>query len=241
MGPANETYKRGQVEWALWRSFALLELPVPNPPKVFLTRVKRLLETDREAEQMARQANGPPADFAFSSAKSEGQGVDALFTAFDALCLALALDLVDMGFKPSEVVLLLRHSRPELERRFNTILTNPPPKRVKQPPTTNLYELFYGRSEPRPWIDHRVFWVIQKVELKEIYREEPGRRGKAKIPVVIASRFYRGSSDLFKELDLMNSSERWGFRRALVLEIAYLAVGLVTLLAQAPATRRGPQ
>jgi hypothetical protein len=36
--------------------------------------------------------------------------------------VALALDLVDIGFKPSEIVFLLRYLRPKLEQQFEMVL-----------------------------------------------------------------------------------------------------------------------
>jgi hypothetical protein len=39
------------------------------------------------------------------------RGVDATFTAFDAFCLALAVDFLRTGFKQSEVLLLVAHLR----------------------------------------------------------------------------------------------------------------------------------
>src|SRR5438067_10203214 len=127
MAHGSETFKRGQVEWAIWRFFTLLKSAPAGPPKVFLTRIKRLLETDRHDKVPTGRDYKPFAACAFSSAESEGQGVDAAFTPFDAFCLALALDLVDLGFKPSEIVFLLRHLRPELEGQFDTISQEPPP------------------------------------------------------------------------------------------------------------------
>src|SRR5438309_8314445 len=112
MNSGSETFKRGQVEWAIWRFFTLMRLASDDPPQVFLTRIKRLLETDRQDKVPAGNDYQPPARYAFSSAESEGQGIDAVFTSFDAFCLALALDLADFGFKPSEIVFLLRYLRP---------------------------------------------------------------------------------------------------------------------------------
>src|SRR5258708_1814137 len=95
MALSNETFRRGQVEWAIWRFFTFMKSAPPDPPKVFLTRIKRLLETDRHDKVPTGQDYDPPVAFAFSSAESKGKGVDAVFTSFDAFCLALALDLVD--------------------------------------------------------------------------------------------------------------------------------------------------
>ena len=127
MARSNETFKRGQVEWAIWRFFTRSKSAPADPPQVFLTRVKRLLETDRHDKVPAGQHRSP-VPYAFSSGEPEGQGVDAAFTSFDAFCLALALDLVDFGFKPSEIVFLLRYLRPVLEGTFQTILRDLLPK-----------------------------------------------------------------------------------------------------------------
>ena len=43
-----DSYGRGQVEWALWRFFLQGRQVGPEQQKVFRTRIKRLLELDRE-------------------------------------------------------------------------------------------------------------------------------------------------------------------------------------------------
>ena len=45
--PTTNTYRRGQVEWALWR-MSTIGRPAPaEPSPVFRNRIKRLLEIDR--------------------------------------------------------------------------------------------------------------------------------------------------------------------------------------------------
>ena len=92
-----ECYKRGQVEWALWRFFLQGRQVGPEQQKVFLTRIKRLLELDR-GEDLGAKTETPHARFAFADAAPEGKGTDADFRPFNAFCLALALDLLDTGF-----------------------------------------------------------------------------------------------------------------------------------------------
>ena len=60
------------------------------------------------------------------------------------------------------------------------------------------------------------------------------------MPLFLDIRFCRGIETLTKELGEMNQ-ERPGYRKALVLEIAYLADGLTKLLTQAPLSKRGRQ
>ena len=235
-----DTFKRGQVEWAIWRFFTHLKSAPLAPPKVFLTRIKRLLETDRTDKVPAGQDYKPPAAFAFSTAESEGRGTDAAFTAFDAFCLALAVDFIDFGFKPSEIVFLLRYLRPDLERHFETILEEPPPPVRQQQLAKDRPKLSSYRSGENEWADGRVFWVIQKVELKEIYEQTAGRRKKSDMPIFLNPMFCHGIAELTAELGEMNTG-RWGYRKALVLEIAYLAAQLSGLLREAPPKKRGPR
>jgi len=219
MNQAGTTFRRGQVEWALWRFFTLSRPPSSKEaPQVFLTRIKRLLEADRTDNVPAGQHYEPESEFAFSSTTTEGQGVDAKFSAFDAFCLALALDLLDVGLKPSETVFLLRYLRTALEVEFKAILRDPPPP-VRQ----------------RPAKDKQVFWIIQKVELTEIYDQAPPRRKGQKTPIFLEPKFRRGADALLAELSQMN----WAYRKALVVEIAYLADNLTKLLAAAPLKKRG--
>ncbi len=102
-----DSYKRGQVEWALWRFFLQGRQVGPEQQKVFLTRIKRLLELDR-GEDLGAKTETPHARFAFADVAPEGKGTDVDFRPFNAFCLALALDLLDTGFKQSEIVFLLR-------------------------------------------------------------------------------------------------------------------------------------
>ena len=221
-----ETYKRGQVEWSLYRFATLLRDAGDKPPKAFLTRIKRLLEIDRAD----REEGGK---FAFIEDAPQGQGVDVVFTAFDAFCLALALDLLDAGFKQSEVVFLMRHIRQDLREEYDWIMLNPPRARqrrlAKHAPDRPFYE-----EGGRRWADYRVFAVIQKVEMKEVFPSlaEPQYSGK---PIILEPVFFRGIEALQTELNRKAGS----FRKAMVLEIANAAALVASFLKVAPLTKRG--
>src|SRR3977135_1118521 len=121
-----QLYRRGQVEWALWK-FATLDLPAGDEPiSAFRTRVKHLLQLDRAGAISGKYSRRPPLPFALSATQTRGKGADADFTAFDAFCLAVGLDLLRAGFKQSEVLLLLGHLRPRLQECFPLILKSPP-------------------------------------------------------------------------------------------------------------------
>src|SRR3990167_10252586 len=95
---ARDSYRRGQVEWALWR-WATTPDRLRDAPPAFLARIKRLLEIDREVGQTG---NKEPEDTAFYSELPKGTGSDVGYSAFNAFCLALGLDLLDAGFKQGE-------------------------------------------------------------------------------------------------------------------------------------------
>lgn len=224
----SDTFKRGQVEWALWRFFSSRRM---DAPKVFRTRVKRLLELDRERD-LSEQSEVPHAESAFFDDLPEGQGVDTRYTPFNTFCLALGLDLLDAGFKQSEVLFLLRHIRGDLEREFAWIMKCPPSPRQKTPaeerPRCPSFE-----ERGRRWADCRVFAVIEKVELTEIYSGEEDSNGSR--PIIMQPVFCHGIEALQKELARMN----FDYRKALVMEIAEMATMVADHLSKAPVVKRG--
>ena len=225
----DQMFSRGQVEDSLWK-LSTLDLPRGDEPmSAFRARVKHLLQLDRTG---AIQGKAPtPVAHALSSDEPRGSGVNATFTAFDAFCLAIALEFLRAGFKQSEVLLLMLHLRPRLERPFAQILEAPPAFRSRLAGKTDP-----GVRTPKSCDDRRVFLVIQRVEFSEAFpafAHLANARKRASIyrePV-----FCKGINQLRAHLDLMD----YQFRRAIVLEIAYTAAQVVELLNQAPLKRRG--
>lgn len=106
------SYRRGQVEWALWRVKSGSK--TTQPPAEFLTRIRRLLEIDRSGASDERFFS----PYAFSDAAPGGKGDEAAFHEIDVLMLWLALDLLEMGFKQQEVVSLMRSGRAIVLKRY---------------------------------------------------------------------------------------------------------------------------
>jgi hypothetical protein len=223
-----ETYKRGQVEWALWRCASHMHNAGAEPPKVFLTRIKRLLEVDRADR-------GVDGFCAFADAPTDGQGTDAAFTVFDGFCLALALELLDAGFKQSEIVFLIRNIRDPLRVEFDRIMENPPPSRGRIRAEKKPDMPSYDHKEQR-WADYRVFALIRKVEMTEVF-PALSRGSHVGTPVILEPTFCRGIEDLQATLNELGSA----FRKAMVLEIAAVAALIADFLPHAPLTRRGRQ
>ncbi len=228
-----ECYKRGQVEWALWRFFLQGRQVGPEQQKVFLTRIKRLLELDR-GEDLGVKTETPHARFVFADAAPEGKGTDVSFRPFNAFCLALALDLLDTGFKQSEIVFLLRHIRDDLETWFESILLSPPSGRKWIRPEDRPEAPTYVDDRGNEFADCRVFVVINKIEMREIF-EAPGGRRLPSGPFILQPVYCRGIEELRIELHRMGADKR----KAMIMEIAYAAAGISGLLPRAPVMKRG--
>lgn len=222
-----EAYKRNQAEWALWQFFAS-NTPAALPPKIFLTRIKRLLDLDRS---MGHQGDRGLV-FAYFEDDGPGLGAEVAYSPYGVFALALGLDMLDAGYKQAEVVELCRACRGKLERQFRLAIKNPPVPGehigVEDRPGCPTYR----------WLDIDcadcwIFMVMQKVEMTEVLPQRaPKRRRKA---VLMEPGFYRGREALNKELATMPSY----YRKAFVMELAETAVQINSHLADAPLVKRG--
>jgi hypothetical protein len=230
MAMHEKTYGRGQVEWALWCSFTGKRTPTKDVPQIFRTRIKRLLDIDRELD--LSDAEVPPeADYAFAPPRSAESGESA-YTAIDAFGLAIALDFLDAGFKQAEVVYLMRYLRPELERRFPGLLKLPSiTSRQRHGMQAGLPSY---KENGRSYADARLFIIIQKLELTEIMPVTSSRRHA--VPVILEPVFCKGVTALSKKLnDIMPNQ-----RRTLTLqEVTANAQSVQEFLEAAPDIRRG--
>jgi hypothetical protein len=229
---AEQTYGRGQLEWALWHSFAGAGSHSEVVPPIFRTRIKRLLEIDR-ALKLSNAEVPPEADYAFAPFPSSESG-EAAYSAVDAFGLAIALDLLDAGFKQAEIVFLMRYLRPELQKRFPKLLELPSlidrqRRRAQDHPDLPSYEDGGCR-----YADGRLFVILQKVELTEIIPPASGRHHAE--PIVPEPVFCAGVTALGAELYDMMPDRR---RTVTVLEVAATAQAVQTFLEEAPVIRRG--
>lgn len=233
---SNQTYKRGQVEWALWRAFTLARSPGDGPPPVFKTRIKRLLELDREGDVVdAGDANDPATGtHAFVPTVGGGSGVENQFAPVDAFCLGLALDLLDIGFKQGEIVHVMRHLRPELEHWFPVAVARP--SLIDR--QNHLARFHPGlpvidRPGRAPLADARVFLVMNRVELTEVLAVGGD---SVRAPVMLAPEICCGMSGLEALLQGMMPLHR---RTVIVVEMVAMAQAVAAFLTEAPAMPRG--
>src|SRR5688572_20609807 len=99
-----------QVQAALWAYIvsaehwgAGVEDELGKVPKVFCSRIRKLLNVDR--------ATSPRGPWAFYERKGTSTGGQELYSDFQVFCLGLGLDLLNQGLTQAEVVFLLRHIR----------------------------------------------------------------------------------------------------------------------------------
>lgn len=216
------SYKRNQVIWAIWQSMAYSHAFGSTPPAWFETRIRRLLDLDRGEEAK------PP--FAFMATAPRGRGADTAFTDFDAFCLALGIELLDAGFKQSEIVFLLKHVRPRLSKEYTEIMDSPriSPRGValsKDFPTLPPYQRGLDKVA-----DYRRFMLIVKVE-KEAF---PTLK-KTKDPLFLEPVFCKGLSAMTDNL-----FERGGdLRKLLIVELSTPATLVKENLDRALEAKRG--
>lgn len=229
---AEVTYGRGQVEWALWCSFARPRSDTGDMPKVFRTRIKRLLEIDRNLDLSDAEVQ-PEAAYAFAPPPSAESG-EAPYSAVDTFCLAIALDLLDAGFKQAEIVLLMRYLRPKFQERFPGLLPAPslPSRqryRAKDYPDLPSYQV---DGDDRA--DSRLFVILQKIELTEI--NSAVSRQRLPGPIILEPVFCNGVTELAEKIHNIMPHQR---RAVTILEVAAIAQSVQAYLSEAPNIRRG--
>jgi hypothetical protein len=109
--------KRNQIEEAI---SCVLEPQAPTPSTIVRTRVKRLLDIDRE---LGREVNDQErASYAFYRVEPPGSGVEVSFSEYEAFALLAGLMLMGHGWPQSFAVAVLRRVRRELEKEHTRVL-----------------------------------------------------------------------------------------------------------------------
>src|SRR3954465_11715246 len=106
-------YKRSQVEAAIARIFD----PGSNEPASELrTRIKRLLELDRNLGRKLRSKDAEKSNFAFFSEEAPGTGADISFSEYEAFALLSGLNMMGHGWPQRFAVSIMRRVRPDLTK-----------------------------------------------------------------------------------------------------------------------------
>jgi len=227
------TYRRGQIDWALWRQFTAERVTGPKEtPRVFSTRIKRLLDIDRTMVPVDPAASR----YAFLEGEPPGKGTEVAFTAFDAFCLAVGLDMLDAGFKQSEVVFVLKHIRPELVQHHARMLARPcRPDRILSQGEHFPDIPSFPNDQGNAIADWRVFLILKRVEFVETLHVPKDQPIPPKTPLFMEPVFVDGIDGLAAYLN----DQMWPFRKAYIAEIVKPASLTTGFLKWAPEIHRG--
>jgi len=124
-----QNYKRGQIEEAIAR---LGGDPSAEPSTELLTRIKRLLDTDRALELPPNSDHAEAAGYAFFSGRSPGKGTEVRFSGYEAFAVMIGLQMLNHNWPQKFVVETLRRLRPRLEKEHRKILRRDPAKLLEQ-------------------------------------------------------------------------------------------------------------
>jgi hypothetical protein len=125
-------YKRNQLEDALAR---LSGDASAEPSSELLTRIKRLLDTDRALEVLPKSQRSELTSYAFFSGRSPGKGTEVPFSEYEAFALMIGLQMLNHNWPQKFVVETLRSLRPKLEKQHRIILERDPAKQRDDDPS----------------------------------------------------------------------------------------------------------
>jgi hypothetical protein len=115
-------YKRNQVEDAIARTLE----GSATISTALRTRIKRLLEFDRNLGRKLQSRKAEERNFAFFSEESPGSGADTSFSEYEAFALLNALYILHHGWPQSFAVSTMRRLRSELTKQHARILKQDP-------------------------------------------------------------------------------------------------------------------
>lgn len=105
-------YKRNQIEEAIIR---VVDPTAERPVGDIITRLKRLLDSDRNLGREPRAKDVEKSTYAFFSSDPGGSGVEIWFREYEAFALLMALKMLEHGFPQQKAVEVLRRLRSFLE------------------------------------------------------------------------------------------------------------------------------
>jgi hypothetical protein len=204
---------------------------------VFLTRVKRLLESD-----LAWATRHPDCveemGLAFFDQLPDGTGSATAYSPFNAFCLGLALQLVHFGLKQGEVVekiaTIKDELRAEFERTNSSVHMHGRTTSVRTSSKQSLpsVERVAGKGDTA---DHTVFLLIMQIDGSNRLSKEPN--GLIKVgELLLGHDFCHGYDDLHRRMKDLLPKEA---RNVLVLEIGEFAARIVELLEVQVPVKRG--
>lgn len=248
-GIDSQGFRRNQIEWALWRVFHKLGQNAPEPPAQFTTRIKRLLDLDRHLEVPKGVDDPNFARYAYIETPPQGKGLDTQFLAADGFCLAIGLDLLDIGLNQRDAVFLGRGVRHRLLTTFKMIIEGPKrdSRQAGNPndyPGFPTYEPLPGRvsfrrsknqKNKKRYVDFAFYLLVRRIELTSTLADNAQQALPADIPIFLEPETYEGSEKLGRRLAELRVQDR----KAIVLELGFSATSICRWLSKAPIAARG--
>ncbi|MFK4538454.1 hypothetical protein [Bradyrhizobium ottawaense] len=119
------SYKRNQIEDAIVTALGANDA---KSEANLVTRVKRLLDTDRASEVRPQSNRAELANYAFFSGDAPGKGGEIQFSEYESFALLIGLQMLNHKWPQKFVVETLRRIRPTLERQHKRIMRLDPAK-----------------------------------------------------------------------------------------------------------------
>lgn len=242
-------WTRSQVEHALWRHIVTHKDWGTDPnklvdrmPQVFRSRVKKLLNLDRIPD-MTPWPDLLKDIWAFYDGPPQGTGSEERFSTVHVFVLGIALDLLNVGLKQSEVIFFVKHAREFLEKALIEI-HNETDWIAPVHRTTRQLSLHrdHPKSSPifleqksQPFADFTAWMIVQRIENQEIFPLLKEKKRDPNSPLFMNPEFIVGLEGLKERLFRRGSS----YRHGIFIELADSALTLPEYLAEAPTVRRG--
>jgi hypothetical protein len=138
-------YKRNQIEEAI---ASVVTGSRSKPSAELRTRLKRLLDTDRNLGRFARSSDPEKANYAFYSEDAPGKGGEVLFSEYEAFALMTGYRILQHNWPQGFSVSVMRRIRPELEKEYRRFI-NQEPSPPKTAHTARASELALGNGDSR--------------------------------------------------------------------------------------------
>jgi hypothetical protein len=223
-----DTFKRGQIVWALWRAFSQRDV---EPPPAFSTRLRKMGEL------------GVP----ISLKERPGQaGIDIDYGVHQAFELGVSLKCLDAGLKQGEVAFFIHHIRQDLRKVYCNIMENPPVlglnvlgrDRPNSPRCMVVTGGDTGLKNPdrSHQADTSYYMTFRSVELRELWSARKPSKGE---PFIFEPKFHRGLEAVALEIERL--AHYIGDDIRVIIELSNLAVSITEALKLAPQRRRGRQ
>ncbi len=223
-------YKRSQVETCLWQIMRA-ESADNDVPSKFRSRIKKVLDLDRQIYTLkSAQKGGVRPKLAFNDDLAGGQGWDVPFREVHAFMLAIALVMLNAGFKQSEVVDYLQRFATPIKKKFDAIRNAVATVETLYSPATReplVADTNGGNLNEKA--SARVYMIIDRIDFAEILGVSKGKPS-------FAPYFVGDLADLAKMIADRHLSQRAVF----LVELADLVARIRLLLPESPARRRGP-